>query len=469
MLFFGAVFAILALTALLFPRSGLGIGPANLRFPSLQSLLEPPRQAPDLDSIAAAEQLRQQQLAAVGDSMAYYSALLTQGPDRFWFPGADSSCLDSFFALLDSARASHRTIRILHYGDSQIEMDRMSSNLRTALQGIFGGSGPGLLPFVQTMYSPAVRQYSSGNLSLRICYGDSLELRAGGNYGPMMRCYHLDGQATLSASIAPGYPDSVTTVRLLVNNFGPRLSASLSVKATGFSMQQSLDNTGVQLIAWHLPRAATSLRLSLSGNADIYGVMLDADGGAAVDNIAMRGCSGQQFRMVNAAQLQASYSLMDVGLVIMQFGGNSVPYLRSEKSLSTYCQSIGKQIDHVHSLCPQASILFVGPSDMATTSPSGLSRPNGSNANLPGSLQSYPFLPAIVDSLQLTANAHGAAYWSIFHAMGGSNSMLSWHDASLAGADYIHFTTKGASLMGDRLAQALLNAYSFYRFRSTIR
>ena len=37
-------------------------------------------------------------------------------------------------------------IRILHFGDSQIEGDRISSVLREELQKIWGGSGTGFLP-----------------------------------------------------------------------------------------------------------------------------------------------------------------------------------------------------------------------------------------------------------------------------------------------------------------------------------
>ena len=39
--------------------------------------------------------------------------------------------------------------RIIHYGDSQLEGDRISGYLRNRLQGIYGGSGPGFIPVVQ--------------------------------------------------------------------------------------------------------------------------------------------------------------------------------------------------------------------------------------------------------------------------------------------------------------------------------
>ena len=139
---------------------------------------------------------------------------------------------------------------------------------------------------------------------------------------------------------------------------------------------------------------------------------------------------------------------MDIGLIILQFGGNSVPYLKTSKQVSTYCQNLGRQIDHIRLCCPSAKVLFIGPSDMST--------------RLKGQLQTYPIIPELIDSLAATATAHGAAFWSIYHAMGGHNSMPEWSRQGLAGQDYIHFSQRGADLMGDRLSQALDNSYRLY-------
>ena len=103
----------------------------------------------------------------------------------------------------------------------------------------------------------------------------------------------------------------------------------------------------------------------------------------------------------------------------------------------------------MHRCCPKAKILFIGPSDMSK--------------RIKGELQTYPMIPVLIDSLIATANAHDAAYWSIYHAMGGWNTMPIWSRQGLAGKDYIHFSQKGADLMGDRLAEALGNSYELYR------
>jgi len=53
--------------------------------------------------------------------------------------------LHNAFSLMEKASNSNRPVRIMHFGDSQIEADRITSFIREKLQQQFGGNGPGLL------------------------------------------------------------------------------------------------------------------------------------------------------------------------------------------------------------------------------------------------------------------------------------------------------------------------------------
>ena len=65
------------------------------------------------------------------------------------FPEGNRNLLDTIFAVLSNLKNTNDLIRILHYGDSQIEVDRMTSYIRYKLQAAFGGSGPGFMPAEQ--------------------------------------------------------------------------------------------------------------------------------------------------------------------------------------------------------------------------------------------------------------------------------------------------------------------------------
>ena len=455
-LFILATIALLALICLFFPKEGVRVGGITLRFPSFEQIMTREEKF-DIDAFLSDEQRRQDSIARVmSDSTNYYMAMLTDSSTRFYLPNDDSAFFDSMFATMETAQGQGRTVRVLHYGDSQIEMDHMTGRLRAVLQNQFGGGGPGLLPLTSFTPVTAAQIWAQGSYEKLSSFGDSTVSRSSGNYGPMMQCCRIGGG--VSAGVKPAsHRDSsdrillIDHVRVLFNNRGASFEASLAVPSAGFSNSQSTSAEGVQHFDWKLDTCADRLKLSYNGNADFYGLMADYGHGVAVDNIPMRGCSGHQFKGIKAELLTSAYEQMDVVLIILQFGGNSVPYIRGEKALERYCKELGEQIDYLHDCCPEATILFIGPSDMTSTGE--------------GTWQTYSFLPNIVEGLRQMANQHGAAYWSIYDAMGGWNSMKTWVENGYAGKDYMHFTQKGADIMGDRLAEAFMKQYSYYRFR----
>lgn len=458
LLFIALVLAFLCAISYLYPKEGLTVGTLNLHFPTLTKILNPQRQL-DVEAYLA----EQDSLAAVmktkQDSLNHYRHQVDSSDTRFWFPNNDDRFFDDLFAQLEHTQHTGRVIRIVHYGDSQIEMDRMTNRLRAYMQGLFGGGGPGLVPFATLIPSLSVSTYATGDLVRQSPFGDTLVVRAGGNYGPMVQDFRVAGSAssTITAGTHRSCDDRLrqfSHFTMIFNNRPGPLSVHFKDRRGSYSNDQLCEEEGVHAMSWQLDTATTSVTLSVSGTADIYGIMVDDGPGVAVDNIPMRGCSGHQFTQINSDQLAAAYAQMDVGLIILQFGGNSVPYLRGKQSIDAYCANMGRQIDRLHQCCPGAKILFIGPSDMST-------RENGE-------LHTYPALPLVVESLQQMANAHGAAFWSIYHAMGGYNSMAAWVDQGLGGPDYIHFSQRGVDIMGDRLSKAFDNMYHIYKMRKEV-
>lgn len=451
LLFFFIVMAVLMAIGELFPRSGINIGDLHLRFTSLHSLVENRIIEKAANHKADTAQQKQMQLA---DSIEYFQKLIDSSDFRFWLP--DQHYFDSFWQTVESASEQGRTVRILHYGDSQIEMDHITSRLRAYMQEHFGGGGPGMLPFQTITPTLSIRQSTDGKLTHLASFGDSLTVRSRNDYGPMMQSFRIDSSTatvTLRASSSNRIDRRVkqfSRIKLISNNHSPINVTFSDLKNKRTAQRNAKASNGITAVDFQTDSAyTTALRLQVNGASDLYCLLVDDSCGVAVDNIPMRGCSGQQFTLVRENLLASAYSQMDIGLIILQFGGNSVPYIKTESAISTYCTSIGKQIDHLRACCPNAKILFVGPSDMSH--------------RVKGEIQTYDIIPQLIDSLAATATRHGAAYWSIYHAMGGWNSMPKWSRQGLAGSDHIHFSQKGADLMGDNLANAFNNSYELYR------
>lgn len=453
--FFAVVIALLAILCIVLPEDGVRVAGTTIRMPSLHKVLVREKER-DIDELLAKPVERD--LTGIRDSILDCRYVTAESQYRFWLPNDDVSFFDNFFKQAESAVKKHRIIRVLHYGDSQIEQDRISCRLRSRLQREFGGGGPGMLPFRQPIPTLTINQSAKGDIHGQAPYGDSTYSR-NGNYGPMLRSWHLGGFAGMSVSrknsmYADSCAGSFSSVRLLFNNRGSQLSVSMKNRKGAGSYYNKVNQPGIGVVSWNLDTVTSSVCIDVRGNADLYGVMVDNGYGVAVDNISMRGVSGHQFKKTKLEQLTDSYKLMDVGMIIMQFGGNSMSYLVNERSINKYCEDMGAQIDYLRLACPDVTILFVGPSDMSTTK-------NGRRT-------SYKQIPEVVKKLRKTVNEHGAAYWSIYDAMGGFESMVSWVNNKLAGNDYTHFTVKGAILMGDCLSDALLKMYELYKLRKQI-
>ena len=92
------------------------------------------------------------------DSLHFFRTYLKENPNRIYLPNDDYTYFDPLFSQLEQAQSQGKTYRVMHYGDSQIEMDRISSVLRQNLQELFGGSGPNMVPAVQPVPTISVSQ-----------------------------------------------------------------------------------------------------------------------------------------------------------------------------------------------------------------------------------------------------------------------------------------------------------------------
>jgi lysophospholipase L1-like esterase len=208
----------------------------------------------------------------------------------------------------------------------------------------------------------------------------------------------------------------------------------------------------LRVLTWKLPDTTSNAKVYLSGNAEIYSVSVDGPYGVAVDNVAMRGSSGTVFTRMDKELLAESFKAMNTRLIIMEYGGNLVPSL-NKSNLEYTRKLITKQIQTVQSANPDADILFIGPADMAK--------------QIDGKIKSYPGLELTIQMLREIALENGLAYWDMFRVMGGEGSMRKWVKQSppLAGADYIHFSRRGAAYMGELFCNALRMHYDYFKFR----
>ncbi len=176
-----------------------------------------------------------------------------------------------FQGFLDSLRYSKGQVRIIYYGDSQIEGDRVTSYLRNTLRKGRGGTGPGLfLPLMPVMYTESVWIRSSSNWK-RYNY---LSYKSGEishrNLGPFMAiCRYLpEGEKTSEpmkayVRIRPSnVADSASAIYDIIRIFYGNTTGTVNIRVKG-------DNA--ELFADTLTRGSgyNEIKCPLTGQRDI--------------------------------------------------------------------------------------------------------------------------------------------------------------------------------------------------------
>lgn len=478
-----SIFAILGLVSFLFPVEGVNIGFTTLRFPSLsevfptehESSLEANKESPEDAVKRMLSETEKREFAAYADSLAYYENFFKEGATRFDLPDDDPTWFDKFFLNLEIASLGEGVVHIIHYGDSQLEEDRISSKIREDLQELFGGAGPGMLPPVSTIPAMTVSHSSSGDMERKAIFADTSLHAKHNRYGPLAQMAELNGGGYISIkkrksksktrandfSHIEGFQD----VRLLAGRESKSFKARLTYEATIVG-EDSVPKTQkfnadaptvehydkLNVYRWKLPHKASGAALRVSGRAELYALSADGESGVAVDNVAMRGSSGTVFHKMDGTLLKSSYEAMNVKLLILQYGGNLVPGMKAENEAWAR-KIISRQIKTLQNLYPEADIVFIGPADMCK--------------RVNGKLQSYPGLERTIRLLKELAAEYGLAYWDMHRVMGGNESMISWvkQTPALGFSDYVHFTRAGAAHMGDLFSSSLRMYYDYFKFR----
>lgn len=363
----------------------------------------------------------------------------------------DVKLFASFFDALHRLSADPNSrVRVLHFGDSQLEGDRITMQLRDAYQRNYGGTGFGYVA-LQPLVAPSSLAFENEEgLVRKTVFGRRDTAFSDMKYG------HL-GSFTLVEPNDSG--QFVGTVAFKKRKWGYSRArnfktAKMHVAGESPSIVQILvaDSiystrifpSGEWTLAVDVPNEDKfSMRIRSEQQVRVYGISFESPFGFHADNVAMRGASGMIFTKMNGGHFKASLEREAYDLIILQFGGNAVPYLKDEAHVGRFARALARQADYLKRLYPNAAFLFIGPSDMA--------RKNGL------AFESYPLLEELTLQLRNELLSRGIAFWDLYDVMGGSGSMVEWVDAqpALAVRDYIHFTPKGASKVGRSLVRAL--------------
>lgn len=407
---------------------------------------------------------KQSEMVALSDSIPQLSAftsdtipeknyldtiLYEYDNSRILFPSGDSTVLYPFFRKLKDIKEEENPFRIMYFGDSQIEEDRITSTIRKRFQQKYGGAGIGFIaPDLLYNLTHSFTISRSDNWQI-INYSDSVSRQKNHSlvFKEAMLPANHNGWFKIK-QIGRRLPDYLQMKML----YQSKSNFNVILKQGGILIYEGVGQGGESVHALNFDFSSTppsiELYLEASDSLLITGFSFEKGAGLQVDNIALRGFSYPPFLSSDEKSLKETVDLIAPALCILHFGVNVVP--TSRKNYNYYCSMLVREIREMQKLMPDVPVLIVGVSDMATREE--------------GKMVSCSNIHAIKKAQIEAARQCNCAFFDLEKFMGGVGAMVCWVNASprLGQKDYIHFTRKGTEKIGNILSSLLLENYETY-------
>ena len=353
--------------------------------------------------------------------------------------------------LYEKLLAGRESVRVAFMGDSFVEGDILTADLRELLQDTFHGGGVGYAPIASpfTGFRQTVKTTSKGWTPYNI-------MQRKNTPEPYVNDYFVSGWVARASDGASTRWDMVDKRRHLMACNRARLlfisrepSKIILTLNDGEEREFEFDGSDVvrQIVVEEEQILSLEMRVA-SGAAGFTGIGADFDSksGIAVDNFSVRSNNGQAMFWSSASVNAQIHSMRPYDLVILQYGLNIMQADRHNYSL--YGEQVEKMVRYVESCFPGAAVLVMGVSDRSQRNEQGI----------------VPMTAAIDLSRaqREAAERCGVAFWSTYDAMQRLGGMTAFVEKGWAGKDYTHINYAGGREIARQLYYALLQGAETY-------
>lgn len=360
------------------------------------------------------------------------------------FSAGKSNGMRQFYQALSKRKSLGRPVRIAYFGDSFIEADILTADLREMLQKRFGGCGVGFVdtdsPF--TKLRASVRHTAAGWVEHNVLKKAGLNMAS---LGISQRYAQGCAGAYTEYSGVKDYArlDSFEVATLFLKDGG----APVAVKINGgqnlsFPTMRHGSVSTVTAKGDNIKQ----VRFTLRGAATCYGVALEGRGGISVDNYSLRGSSGNTLAGIPESHLKSFCEVHPYDLIILQFGLNVAN--KKQKDYKGYIKQMTPVIQRFKACFPNAAIMVVSIGDRED-------KTNGQLCTMPG-------VKELLSQQQVMAAEAGLPFWNLYEAMGGEGGIRRMTEANPpeAGKDYTHINRRGGKRVARALYKALMHGFA---------
>lgn len=356
-----------------------------------------------------------------------------------------------FYEALEQIQTSDRPLRIAYFGDSFIEGDILTSDLRFLLQKKYGGNGVGYVPLTSIVadFRPTVKHSFNGWDSHAVTDHAGFDAKrqdisnryyfARADASVMLQGQHRYASLSDTCEISRFYfltPDSIR-VSVQVNGNTPE-----QYTFQGDSTLQALTVKGrIGSVKWTVLQSTPA--------SVFYGVTLESEKGIILDNFSTRGSNGRQLAGIPISILEKYNKLRTYDLIIIHYGLNVA--FEGGVNYNYYKEGMRPVISKMKRAFPEASILIVGIGDRGHKTDDG-------------DLETIPGIVNLIRYQKALAVKTNVAFWNLYDAMGGEGSIVEMVNAKppMANYDYTHINFRGGKHIAGLLFDVLMHGKEQY-------
>jgi hypothetical protein len=367
--------------------------------------------------------------------------------------------LDRFYARLARSDAGYASAvtRVVHWGDSVVAADHITSAVRAKMQQRFGDAGHGfhLLAKPNASYIHKAIEFRGGDDWSR-CYIIN-KCKSDGLYGLGGTTVWSSGGAESRFKTSDSTPNGrkASSIELWYRAEPNAGNVRVKVdKAEPIVVDTAADEPKD---AWHRidvedGEHSFEVRAAGGGKVRLYGVVIERDvPGVVWDGMPQLGAFTSRMLYLEPAHIRAQVEHRDAALLVFMFGGNDL--LLPAHRLDEYENDFRAMLQRFRAQDDPPACLVMSPVDHGVR--------EGQR------VISNPMVAKITAIQREVAFEQGCGFFDSKAAMGGEGAVARWRRASppLISGDLAHLTDPGQRVLGHMLYTAIVAGYVDYRGR----
>lgn len=363
--------------------------------------------------------------------------------------------MEPLFTKLQNA--DHKRVTILHIGDSHVQADGFTGEIRNRMQAAFGYAGRGMVFPYSTGHTHAAVDYFTDHTG-RWLYAKNIELNPPLDLGVSgISSKTLDQNASFRLhfrnTIRPEFRKLRIFCRRGPSTYDLRIKTStqevnVDVYDAARDGEKPVNVVDVELmqgdneIAFYLQKTDTAQK-----EFEIYGISIEnpEDRGVLFHSVGINGAGYYSLLRENLLEEQLHYVSPDA--VVLDVGAND--FYRGGINKPEMMGNLKKMVDLLRKYKPDLPIILSCSQDIYRGG------------------YSLSDCAVFSDIIAEFSKENGTAFYDWYWIAGGHYSMLKWNGSMLSNRDLVHLSGQGYKLKGQLIAEAYENTYNWFLKRDT--